>query len=249
MPRGKVVAPGFIDLHSHGGLVILADGRARAEGPPGHHDRGRRRRRQRLRAVRAARGPRGVRATSNAGLDGRPDIDYDWSSVATLPRALRRHGQPQRRDARRQLAAAHRGARLGRRSGRRRRDRPDARPARATGWPRARSALSSGLDYPPGAYATTDELAALTEAAGRQRRLLPHARPLPARRPLPRPVPRGDRDRPPRRRSGAHHPLLSPRDAPGRSGADARAGRRRPRRGPRRHLRHLSRTSGPRRAC
>ena len=24
---GKVVAPGFIDLHSHGGLVILADGR------------------------------------------------------------------------------------------------------------------------------------------------------------------------------------------------------------------------------
>ena len=41
--------------------------------------------------------------------------------------------------------------------------------------------LSSGLDYPPGAYATTAELAALTARGRPPRRLLPHPRPLSAR--------------------------------------------------------------------
>ena len=37
--------------------------------------------------------------------------------------------------------------------------------------------ISTGLDYPPGSYADTDELAALSQAA-RARRDLPHPRPL-----------------------------------------------------------------------
>ena len=135
---GKVVAPGFIDLHSHGGLVILADGR--------HEPKVRQGvttevigvdgngfapfvRREDLEAF----------VNLDAGLDGRPDIDYDWTSVGELPRSVRRHGQPQHRDARRQLAAAHRRARLGRRSGRRRARSTGCAACSATGWPRARS--------------------------------------------------------------------------------------------------------------
>ena len=146
---GKVVAPGFIDLHSHGGLMILADGRARAQGPPGRHDRARRGRWQRVRAVRAARGPRGVRRARQRprrppGHRLRLDLGRE------LPRALRRDGQPQRRHARRQLAAPDRGARLGRRPRRRRGARPDARRSCATRWPTGAFGLTSGLDYPPG---------------------------------------------------------------------------------------------------
>ena len=88
--------------------------------------------------------------------------------------------------------------------------------------------LSSGLDYPPGSYATTEELAELTRRSRQERRLLPHPRPLLARRPLPRPVPRGDRDRPAGRGAGPHHPLLSPHDVPRHARPDARPGRRRP---------------------
>src|SRR4029077_13912336 len=80
---GKVVAPGFIDLHSHGGLMILADGR--------HEPKVRQgvttelvgvdgngfapfARRQDLEAF----------VELDSGLDGRPAIDYDWRSVADL---------------------------------------------------------------------------------------------------------------------------------------------------------------------
>ncbi|MGZ6299495.1 MAG: amidohydrolase family protein, partial [Candidatus Limnocylindria bacterium] len=75
--RGMVVAPGFIDLHSHGGLVILADPRHEPKvrqgvtteligvdgngyAPFAHVDD--------LRAF----------VGLNAGLDGRPQIPYDW---------------------------------------------------------------------------------------------------------------------------------------------------------------------------
>ena len=125
-------------------------------------------------------------------------------------------------------------------AGRRAGARPDARRCSARRWRRAPSGCRPGSTTRPARYATTDELAALTEEAGAARRLLPHPRPLPARRPLPRPVPRGDRDRPAGRRARPHHPLLPPRDASRAARADARARRRRPRRGPRRHLRHLS---------
>ena len=212
---GKVVAPGFIDLHSHGALVHPRRSAPRAQGPPGRDHRGRRRRRQRLRAVPAAARTSRRSSTSTAGLDGRPDIDYDWTSVDELPRPLRRHGQPQRRDDDRQLAAPDRGARLGRRAGRRPRHRPDARPdPRRDGRGRLRPQLGPRL---PARRLRDDRRAGRPDRGGRSpRRLLPHPRPLPARRPLPRPDPRGDRDRAAGRRAGPHHPLLPPPDAPGR---------------------------------
>ena len=157
-----------------------------------------------------------------------------------LPRPLRRDGQPQRRDARRQLAAAHRGARLGRRPRRRSGTRPDARrPARRDGRRRLRAQSRARL---PARVATP--------------------RPRSSPRSPTRPVahggfyhshvryPLGDRYLDPfreaieiGRRAGApaHITHFYHREThPGGARADARARRRRARRRPRRHLRHLS---------
>ena len=68
--------------------------------------------------------------------------------------------------------------------------------------------MSTGLDYPPGSYADTEELIALSGGGEPARRHLPHPRALQPGRPLPRPLPGGDRDRPPGRDPLAHHPLL-----------------------------------------
>jgi N-acyl-D-amino-acid deacylase len=162
---GKVVAPGFIDLHSHGGLVILADGR--------HEPKVRQGvstevvgvdgngfapflRREDLEAF----------VHLDSGLDGRPGIDYDWTSVGSY---LDRY------DGRVSLNIATlignsplRIAAVG----------WDDMPADTTAIDRMRGlirdgmaegafGLSTGLDYPPGSYGTTDELVALTEEAGR----------------------------------------------------------------------------------
>ena len=162
---GKVVAPGFIDLHSHGGLMLLFDGR--------HEPKVRQgvttelvgvdgngfapfERREDLEAF----------VNLDAGLDGRPDIDYDWTSVASY---LDRY------DGRVSLNVATlvgnsqlRIAALG----------WDDVPADEPTLVRMRGVLreamadgafgvSSGLDYPPGSYATTEELWALTAEAGR----------------------------------------------------------------------------------
>jgi N-acyl-D-amino-acid deacylase len=161
--RGKVLAPGFIDLHSHSGLWILAeprhepkvrqgvttevigvDGNAYA---PFH-------RRQDLEAF--------VRL--NGGLDGRPEIARDWDSVASyLDRfdrgvainiaflvgnsALRINAIGWDDEAADDRALDHMKATL-----------REAMEQGAFG-------LSSGLDYPPGSYASTDELATLTGVA------------------------------------------------------------------------------------
>ena len=221
---------------------------ARAEGPPGRDHRGRRRRRQRVRAVPPPRRSRGVRPSRRGAR---------WAPRHRLRLDARSASYLERYDGRVSLNVATlignsplRIAALG----------WDDVPADARAIDRMRGlirdgmaegafGLSTGLDYPPGGYATTEELAALTEEAGRQRRLLPHPRPVPARRPLPGPVPRGDRDRAASRRARPHHPLLSPPDASRRSGADARARRRRARGGPRRHVRHATRPNGRRRGC
>ena len=197
---GKVVAPGFIDLHSHGGLVILAE--------PRHEPKVRQGVTTEVVGVDgngfapfASRADLEAFVEIDAGLDGRPDDRLRLGLGRELPRPLRRRGQPQHRDADRQLAAADRRARLGRRPGRRRAlDRMRGAP-RARRWPTARSASAPGSTTRPASYATTEELAALTEEAGAARRLLPHPRPLSARRPLPRPDPRGDRHRPACRRA------------------------------------------------
>jgi N-acyl-D-amino-acid deacylase len=162
---GKVVAPGFIDLHSHSGLMILADPRhepkvrqgittevigvdGNSYAPFGSNDD--------LEAF----------VHLNSGLDGRPDIAYDWDSVATYLTRFDRQVS---------LNIAYlignsplRIAAVG----------WDDEPATDDQRARMRSLLregmeegafgvSSGLDYPPGSYATTDELADLTREAGR----------------------------------------------------------------------------------
>jgi N-acyl-D-amino-acid deacylase len=161
---GLIVAPGFIDLHSHSGLMILADPLHEAKvrqgvttevigvdglsyAPiPDHAD---------LEAL----------VHMNAGLDGRPDIAYDWGSVETY---LDR------------LDALHPSVNLAFLVGN------SALRMSAIGWDEVEATgeqiadmrsmlreameegavgLSSGLDYPPGAYADTNELAQLTRDA------------------------------------------------------------------------------------
>ncbi len=165
MPRGRVVAPGFIDLHSHGGLMILAeprhepkvrqgitteivgvDGNSFAPFP----------RREDLEAF----------VELDSGLDGRPPIDYDWDSVG---RYLERFDGTVSVNVGTLVGnSALRIAALG----------WDDVPADGRAMDRMRKmlrgsldqgavGLSSGLDYPPGSYATTEELAALTAEAGR----------------------------------------------------------------------------------
>ncbi|HEV7604236.1 MAG TPA: D-aminoacylase [Candidatus Limnocylindrales bacterium] len=163
--RGKVVAPGFIDLHSHGGLTILADGR--------HEPKVRQgvttelvgvdgngfapfERREDLEAF----------VDLDSGLDGRPDIAYDWSTVGTY---LARFDDAVSLNVATLVGNSQlRIAALGWD------DVPADDPAldRMRGLLRDGMAegafgLSSGLDYPPGGFATTQELAALTEEAGR----------------------------------------------------------------------------------
>ncbi len=162
---GKVVAPGFIDLHSHGGLVILADGR--------HEPKVRQGvttevigvdgngfapflRREDLEAF----------VNLDAGLDGRPDLDYDWTSVASF--LARFDGAVSLNIA---TLVGNSQLRIGVLGW-------DDVPADAPALDRMRGllrdgmadgafGLSSGLDYPPGGYATTAELATLTAEAGR----------------------------------------------------------------------------------
>ena len=161
---GLIVAPGFIDLHSHSGLMIFAD--------PLHEPK------VRQGVTTEVIGVDGVSyapipdpddlealAHMNAGLDGRPDIAYDWGSVESY---LDR------------LDALHPSVNLAFLVGN------SALRMAAMGWDEVEASegdvanmrsmlreameegaigLSSGLDYPPGAYASTDELVQLTREA------------------------------------------------------------------------------------
>ncbi len=190
----------------------------RTQGPPGRHDRDRRRRRQRLRARSRRREDLldFVDLDSRARRPARTSTTTGARSPTTSPATTARSastsatlvGNSQLRIARRSAGTtspADDGS-----------HRPHARHPARRAWPRARSASRSGLDYPPGELRHDRGARGADPDRGRGRRLLPHPRPLLARRPLPRPVPRGHRDRPPCRRARPHHPLLSPRDPPGR---------------------------------
>ena len=162
---GRVVAPGFIDLHSHGGLVILADGRHEPKvrqgvtteviGVDGNGF-----------APFLRRADLEAFVNLNAGLDGRPAIDYDWTSVGSF--LDRFDGTVSLNIA---TLVGNSQLRIGALGW-------DDVPADDGAIDRMRGllrdgmadgafGLSSGLDYPPGAYATTAELAALTDEAGR----------------------------------------------------------------------------------
>ncbi len=163
---GKVICPGFIDLHSHSGLFLLADGR--------HEPKVRQGVTTEVVGVDGLsyapyRDPEdlGRLVEMNAGLDGRPDgVTYDWATVADY--LGRFDGRTSLNVAMLVGNTALRVDALGwddvpadeRARDRMRRTLREAMEEGAFG-------VSSGLDYPPGAYATTDELADLAGEAGR----------------------------------------------------------------------------------
>jgi N-acyl-D-amino-acid deacylase len=162
---GLVVAAGFIDLHSHGGLMILAD--------PRHEPKVRQGVTSEIVGVDGnAYAPFAHRqdlldfVRLNAGLDGDPSLDYGWDTVASY---LDRYDRGQAVNV--GLVVGNSALRIG-----------------VIGWEDGQSdqramyamravlreameegafGVSSGLDYPPGSYASTDELAALTNEAAR----------------------------------------------------------------------------------
>ena len=219
--------------------MLLADPLPRAQGAPGRHDRGHRRRR--AVATRRSAAPEDLDALveMNAGLDGRPDIALRLGLGRVATSTGSTAGSRQRRVADRQLRAADRRDRLGGRRRRRARTLADMRALLREAMEEGAFGSRPGSTTRPAPTPRPTSWQQLT-ARRHARRLLPHPRALRARRPLPGPVPRGDRDRPARRGAGPHHPLLSPPTFPGGPEPMLGAHRRRPRRGPGRHLRHLS---------
>ncbi len=160
----RVVAPGFIDLHSHGGLVILAE--------PRHEPKVRQGVTTEIVGVDGNGFAPFVRREDllafvelDSGLVGRPDIDYDWRSVADY---LARYDG---------TVSVNVGTLVGNSQLRIGALGWDDVPADDQTLDRMRGllrdamaegavGLSSGLDYPPGSYATTEELATLTRTAG-----------------------------------------------------------------------------------
>ncbi len=160
----RVVAPGFIDLHSHSGLMILAD--------PLHEPKVRQGVTTELIGVDGnSCAPFENRADLeafvelNSGLDGIPEIQYDWDTVTSY---LDRLDGASLNIAYLVGNSALRIAAVG----------WDDIPAEPRALVRQRAMLresmeagaygvSSGLDYPPGSYATTEELAELAREAGR----------------------------------------------------------------------------------
>ena len=157
---GKVVAHGFIDLHSHSDLMILAD--------PRHEPKVRQVVTTEIIGVDglsyapiASQVDLDALIEMNAGLDGRPDIRADWDSVAAYLGRMDGH------------VAVNVGLMVGNSALRISRlgwenvpadDRAlaDMRAILAEAMAAGALGLSSGLEYPPGAFATTEELAALS---------------------------------------------------------------------------------------
>ena len=177
--RGKVVAPGFIDLHSHSALMILAD--------PHHGPKVRQGVTSELVGVDGLSyvpfpNPDDLTALvhMNAGLDGDPrdddgargtggngtKITIDWATVEDV---LTRYDSGTAVNVAQLVGNTPlRIAALGWD------DVPTTPAATSDMRSRLREAMeqgafgvSSGLDYPPGAYATTDELADLANEAAK----------------------------------------------------------------------------------
>jgi N-acyl-D-amino-acid deacylase len=162
----KVVAPGFIDLHSHSGLMMLADPRHEPKVHQGITT-------EVIGVDGLSYAPLPSQAdlddllVMNAGLDGNPPgIGADWDSVASY--LARFDGKVALNVGFLVGNSALRISRLGWS------DVPadeaalaDMRALLADAMSDGALGVSSGLDYPPGAFATTDELAALTAEAAR----------------------------------------------------------------------------------
>jgi N-acyl-D-amino-acid deacylase len=163
--RGRVVAPGFIDLHSHSGLMILAE--------PRHEPKVRQGVTTEVVGVDGlsyAPMPSSERMAElvemNGGLDGLPDLDFDWDSVEAYldrfdrgigvnvaflvgnsPLRLATTGWEDREPSSGEMASM--------------------RSMLVEAMEQGAYGLSSGLDYPPGSYASTGELANLAHEAAR----------------------------------------------------------------------------------
>jgi N-acyl-D-amino-acid deacylase len=160
---GMVVAPGFIDLHSHGGLMILAD--------PRHEPKVRQGVTTEVIGVDgngyapfAHRQDLADFIELNGGLDGHPPIAYDWDTVASY---IGRYDRGQAVNI--AVLIGNSALRIGAIGWE---DEPAEERSLAGMRAMLREAMqegafgiSSGLDYPPGSYASTDELAALTHEA------------------------------------------------------------------------------------
>jgi N-acyl-D-amino-acid deacylase len=162
---GLVVAPGFIDLHSHSGLWLLHDGSHAPKilqgvtteviGVDGLSY-----------APMKEPGDLAALVRMNAGLDARPDVALDWDTVAAY--LGRFDGRVAVNVALLIGNSALRICAVGWD------DVPadhmamaDMRAMLREGMAEGAFGVSSGLDYPPGAYATTEELADLTAAAAK----------------------------------------------------------------------------------
>jgi N-acyl-D-amino-acid deacylase len=160
---GRVVAPGFIDLHSHSGLQVLAE--------PLHEPKVRQGVTSEIVGVDGlSYAPMPGQADldalidMNAGLDGRPRIRADWDSVASYLGRLDRAtsvnlGMLVGNSALRICAVGWKDAQISEAH------LASMRSMLREGMAEGALGLSSGLDYPPGAYASTDELAALSNEA------------------------------------------------------------------------------------
>jgi len=163
--RGRVVCPGFIDMHAHSGLVILAE--------PRHEPKVRQGVTTEVIGIDGCsyapfHSPADLEEfiEINAGLDGRPPLPGRWATVEQYLDLFTNRvavnivylvgNSPLR------VCAVGWD------------DRP-ARPAELsnqcallrTALEEGAWGVSTGLDYPPGSYADTDELVALSEEASR----------------------------------------------------------------------------------
>lgn len=162
---GRVVCPGFIDMHAHSGLVILAE--------PRHEPKVRQGVTTEVIGIdgcsyapfhAAADLERFIEL--NSGLDGCPPLPGRWSTVeqyldlftervavnvvylvGNSPLRVCAVGWDARRPSGAELA--------------------NQRALLRTAMEEGAWGLSTGLDYPPGSYADTDELVALSEEAAR----------------------------------------------------------------------------------
>lgn len=161
---GLVVCPGFIDLHSHSGLTIFAD--------PLHAPKVRQGVTTEVIGVDGLSyapisdpGDLEALVHMNAGLDGRPDIGYDWSTVESYLDRL----DALRPSLNLAYLVGNSALRIGAIGWEEVPATPpqvaDMRAMLRDAMTQGAIGLSSGLDYPPGAYADTDELAALTAEA------------------------------------------------------------------------------------
>jgi N-acyl-D-amino-acid deacylase len=163
--QGKVVAPGFIDLHSHSGLMILAEPRHEPKVRQGVTTE-----------VVGVDGLSYAPMTSpehlaelvemNAGLDGHPEITFDWDSVESyldrFDRGLGVNVAFLIGNSALRLAAIGWDEREASSA-----DEATMRSMLVEGMEQGAYGISSGLDYPPGAYASTGELTNLARAAAR----------------------------------------------------------------------------------